>query len=151
MNETVEKLCWIGQKFDFMKSYIYHFTLCFFLGIVFCLGYRSFQSEVIPIPAQEESDSVKLFRIIKNGKFGFIDKKGNVVIEPKFDDVQDFSEDLALVTLNKQKVFIDKTGKLVIEPKDFEPINGFTNGLARGNVINKKRYTKVELTQLKDI
>lgn len=124
-----------------MRNYVYLFTLCFAL-VFLCVGCKGLQNDVTTVSAQEKTESVKLFRIIKNGKFGFIDKKGNIVIEPKFDDVQDFSEDLALVTLNRKKGFIDKTGKLVIEPKDFEPINGFTDGLARGNVTNRGRYTK---------
>lgn len=82
------------------------------------------------------------FPIIINGKFGFIDKTGNVVITPKFDEIMPFSEGLALVVLNHKKIFIDKTGKVVIEPKNFEPINNFTDGLARGEVTNRKRYNK---------
>lgn len=82
------------------------------------------------------------FAFYKNGKFGFIDRHGKVVIEPKFDDVQDFSKGLALLSFNGKKVFIDRTGKVVIEPKDFEPINGFTDGLARGNITTRSPYTK---------
>ena len=110
--------------------------------MLFCVGCNNLQTDVMSVAAQETETPVRLFRILKNGKFGFIDVKGNVVIEPKFDDVQDFSEGLALVSLNRQKVFIDRTGKVIITPKDFEPINGFTDGLARGNVINRERYTK---------
>lgn len=103
--------------------------------------------ELLSKPSDEmhgkaQQTPVRLLRIIKNGKFGFIDFKGNVVIEPNFDNVQDFSEGLALVSLNGNRVFINETGETVITPKNFEPINGFTEGLARGNVTNRERYTK---------
>ncbi|HEF3474383.1 TPA: WG repeat-containing protein, partial [Campylobacter coli] len=52
-----------------------------------------------------------------NGKWGFIDKNGEFVIEPKFDGVGNFSEGLARVELNGKYGFIDKSGKIVIEPK----------------------------------
>ena len=124
-----------------MKFKIVILIICFAFSTLFCVSCSNLQSDAMRVAAQEKT-SVRLFRIIKNGKFGFIDGKGNVVIEPKFDDVQDFSEDLALVSLNGKKGFIDKTGKLVVVPKDFEPINGFTDGLARGNVTSRERYTK---------
>ncbi|ECH5021687.1 WG repeat-containing protein, partial [Campylobacter coli] len=49
--------------------------------------------------------------------WGFIDKSGKIVIEPKFDGVGNFSEGLAGVELNGKWGFIDKSGKIVIEPK----------------------------------
>jgi len=92
--------------------------------------------------ANDTAAATRLFRIIKNGKFGYIDNKGNIIVEPEFDDAQDFSEDLALVSFHGKKVFINRAGKIVIAPKDFEAINGFTNGLARGNILDTSPYTK---------
>lgn len=86
--------------------------------------------------------NARLFRIFEDKKFGFIDRSGKVVIEPQFEWVEDFSEGLALVSLNGTKEFIDQTGRVVLVPKDFEVINGFTDGLARGNITNKSSYTK---------
>ncbi|MGH9956809.1 MAG: WG repeat-containing protein, partial [Pyrinomonadaceae bacterium] len=96
----------------------------------------------MPGGVAEAHASTRLFRIFKDKKFGFIDRSGKVVIEPKFDWVEDFSEGLALVDLNRTKEFIDETGKVVLVPKDFEVINGFTDGLARGNITNQSSYTK---------
>lgn len=112
------------------------------LLICLCNSCSNQKSSAMIVDIKETKSSTRLFRIFKNRKFGFIDSKGKIVIEPKYDDVQDFSEDLALVSLNGKKIFIDRTGKIVIEPKDFEPINGFTNGLARGNITTKSPYTK---------
>lgn len=52
-----------------------------------------------------------------NGKWGFIDKSGKIVIESKFDSGGHFSEGLAGVGLNGKWGFIDKNGEFVIEPK----------------------------------
>ena len=97
---------------------------------------------MVTVSAQKADEPRHLFRIIRGGKFGFIDDKGSVVIEPTFDQAQDFSENYALVSVDRKKVFIDVTGKVSIVPKDFEPINGFTDGLARGNVTSGERYSK---------
>ncbi|HEC1758418.1 TPA: WG repeat-containing protein [Campylobacter lari] len=48
-------------------------------------------------------------------KYGFIDKQGNLVIEAKYDVINDFNEGLARVELNEEYGFIDKQGNLVIE------------------------------------
>jgi hypothetical protein len=120
------------------------------LGLIVCLNLLAFScashdrrpSGVLSVAAKEAEGTARLFRIFENGKFGFIDRRGSVVIEPKFDEVEDFSEGFALVSFNGKKGFIDGTGKLVIVPKDFEVINGFTDGLARGNITTTSPYTK---------
>jgi len=48
--------------------------------------------------------------------YGFIDKNGKVVIEPQFDNVEDFSEGLEQVKKDGKEGYIDKIGKVVIEP-----------------------------------
>ncbi|MCY7345924.1 MAG: WG repeat-containing protein [Pyrinomonadaceae bacterium] len=69
-----------------------------------------------------------------DGKCGFIDKTGKLVIEPKYKKIGYFSEGLAAVsedstftTLGKYG-YIDKTGKLVIEPK-YSSNGAFSEGL----------------------
>jgi len=44
---------------------------------------------------KKADESTPLFSIEQNGKWGFIDKTGKIVIEPKFDIAWDFSEGLA--------------------------------------------------------
>lgn len=57
----------------------------------------------------------------QNGKWGFIDRKGNVVITPQFDSTDKFSGGLACVSLNGKHGLINKTGKFVI-PAEYDMI-----------------------------
>lgn len=63
----------------------------------------------------------------KEFAYGFIDKKGNFVIEPVYDEVRDFSEGFAAVKKDYKWGFVDKTGALRI-PLQFSnepmPFNG---------------------------
>ena len=67
---------------------------------------------------------------MKNGKFGYKDKVGNVVVECKYDAAYKFSEGLACVRLNGKWGFIDKLGREVIKCK-YDTANDFSGGLAR--------------------
>ena len=53
----------------------------------------------------------------KSGKFGFINKKGQVVIEPIYDDVENFNDGIAKVKLYNLYGFINKKGQIIIEIK----------------------------------
>ena len=69
--------------------------------------------------------SVKgLRRVKKDGKWGFIDKNGKVVIEPQYDFAEPFSEGLGKVKKDGKWGFIDKSGKVVIEPQ-FDDVECF--------------------------
>jgi hypothetical protein len=50
-----------------------------------------------------------------NGKVGFIDKTGKVIVPPKYDDAEDFKEGLAWVKLNGKEFYIKifPDGKIV--------------------------------------
>jgi hypothetical protein len=69
-----------------------------------------------------------------NGKCGFIDKTGKIVVEPKYKQIGYFSEGLAAVSEEADKStgkfgYIDQTGNMVIEPK-FISKGAFSDGLA---------------------
>lgn len=68
----------------------------------------------------------------KDGKWGFIDKKGNVVIDFQYDGAMPFSEGRALVLKDDYMGFIDKKGNEVI-PCEYDNIGeeGFQDGVAR--------------------
>jgi len=65
-----------------------------------------------------------------DGKWGYIDKTGNTVINPQFEEANAFHEDLAAVKQNGKWGYIDKTGNIAIKPI-FDVAYEFTEGLAR--------------------
>ena len=78
---------------------------------------------VFSISAQE------LALVRENGKFGYIDKSGNYVIEPQFSKAKSFSEGRAAVEKSKKWGFIDTSGKWVIEP-EYDKVKYFNSGYA---------------------
>lgn len=71
-------------------------------------------------------------------KYGYIDQKGNIVIEPQFNIAYDFHEGLACVMKSKSGLFfdpkgkwgyVDKIGKIVIEAQ-FTYGDNFSEGIA---------------------
>jgi hypothetical protein len=72
-----------------------------------------------------------------DGKSGFVDKSGKVVINPQFGYAYSFSEGLALVLQDGKYGYIDKTGKIVISAQ-FEAASSFHGGKA--NFTNGKKY-----------
>ena len=81
------------------------------------------------------SDGMALVRM--NGKRGFINKEGKLVIPCKYDFADYFSEGLAPVEMNGKLGFINKEGNLVI-PCKYNYAESFSEGLA-GIVMNGKR------------
>ncbi len=90
-----------------------------------------------------------------NDKWGFVDRKGNVVIDYQYVDSKDFNEGLAPVKIKNKWGFIDIENKLVIKPI-YENVHLFSDSLAaiqlngkwgfidkKGNLIIEPKYTSV--------
>ncbi len=77
-----------------------------------------------------EREEIKYFQVIKNGKTGFRDLDGNIVIEPKFDNAEMFSEGYSSVQVGKKYGLIDETGKFVLPLQSYEFLGSVHNGLA---------------------
>ncbi len=60
---------------------------------------------------------VELFPAELDGKWGFIDRYGQIAIGPQYECAWDFTEGLARVQVKGLRGFIDRTGKMVVEPK----------------------------------
>ena len=72
--------------------------------------------------------------IQQNGKWGYIDSTGKIVIKPQFVSAEEFSEGLAAIENEHGKHgFIDESGAIVIEPK-FDNWTDFSEGLAAVSV-----------------
>ena len=57
------------------------------------------------------SSAQVLLPIKKDGKYGYINEKGEVVIQPKYEFANQFYDGLASVKIEGKKGFIDKGGK----------------------------------------
>ena len=69
------------------------------------------------------------FAAIRVGdKYGYVDAKGRMVIEPQFTEVGDFSGGLAPVRLKQRWGVIDKKGRYVVIPR-YEGLGQFSEGL----------------------
>jgi len=69
------------------------------------------------------------FPFYKEGKYGFIDEEGKVMIEPQYEVVEPYTEGLGLVVKNGELGFLNKAGDLVI-PFDYDDGEPFYEGLA---------------------
>jgi beta-lactamase regulating signal transducer with metallopeptidase domain len=71
-----------------------------------------------------------------NGKYGYVNRQGEIVIEAIFDMAWPFEEKLAGVKIGDKWGFIDTTGNFVIEPQ-FDQITSFKDGVAVVKTNNK--------------
>lgn len=54
-----------------------------------------------------------LAKVIKDGKSGFVDKTGKVIVPPQYDNVYSFDEGLAGVRKDGETFYIDQKGNRV--------------------------------------
>jgi hypothetical protein len=90
-----------------------------------------------------EREGIKYFQVEKNGKTGFRDLDGKIVIEPIYDMAEMFSEGFSAVQVGDKWGLIDESGKYIIEPK-FEYLGSVHNGLASYRVNDKYGFIGVK-------
>lgn len=78
---------------------------------------------VFPILAQE------LALVRENDLYGYINTKGDYVIEPQFKEAESFSGKLAAAIQDKKWGFINNSGKWVIQP-EYDKVKEFNSGYA---------------------
>jgi hypothetical protein len=81
----------------------------------------------------------RLFPIKKDGKWGLIDKRGKIIIQPQFKNITYWSEGLTGVEIGKIWGFIDNSGKLVI-PAKFDSAGIFSEGMATVRINGKHGF-----------
>lgn len=84
-----------------------------------------------PVPAElahELADS-GLVRFVDDGLLGFMDRDGNVVIEPRFAAALPFSQERSAVAVDGKWGFIDLAGNWIVAPRFFDA-DSFAHGIA---------------------
>ena len=98
--------------------------------LLICIALTACTSQTGEKNDKEKSDR---FPIVVDGKWGYIDHTGTIVVTPQFDLAWHFSEGLAFVRIggrdNGKWGCIDKTGKYIINPQ-FDDTWSFSEGLA---------------------
>ncbi len=90
-------------------------------------------------PQREPLPEGAIVKFNRKGKWGYRDRKGNVVIQPDYDDAFEFSEDLACVERDGKLGYIDKKGEQVIDFK-YDSATSFADGLASVTIGEKSGY-----------
>lgn len=76
------------------------------------------------------------------GKWGFIEKTGAMVISSQFERAESFSEGLAAVLISDKWGFVDTESRIRINPQ-FDSVRSFEGGLARVNIDEKWGFIDV--------
>ncbi len=94
-------------------------------------------------PTREPLPPDAIVKFNRKGKWGYRDRKGNVVIQPDYDDAFEFSEDLACVEKDGKNGYIDKNGNVVVDFK-YDTATSFSDGLASVTIGEKSGYIDKE-------
>lgn len=93
-------------------------------------------TQKVEVPASQSSNNINLVPILVPSKnyfgtrYGLIDRSGNIIVQPQYEDVRPFSEGMAAVRKGFNWGFIDSTGKEIIKP-EYSAVSDFKNGFAR--------------------
>ena len=106
--------------------------------------YYNFEFEEQPASTFLKSNSIFLSK--QDGKYGFVDSEGNVIVDYQYDDATELNEDgYAAVNVGGQWGCIDKDGKTVVDPiydlDDYLEID-FVGIWHKGRELNMNYYTQ---------
>ncbi|HET8540314.1 MAG TPA: WG repeat-containing protein [Anaeromyxobacter sp.] len=101
----------------------------------------------LAVNAAATQEQGTVFRILREGKWGYVDRSGRVVIAPRFQRAERFSEGLAAVEDGAALGYVDAAGKLVLVPEQAPAgvlHRPFSSGLAAVRV--GQRYGYIDRT-----
>ncbi|MDA2920853.1 WG repeat-containing protein [Desulfobacterota bacterium AH_259_B03_O07] len=90
-----------------LRKSVFFFLLIYLLVVASSCNEKESKQEMI--------GSIRLYPVILNGKVGYINDTGKIVIKPQFDGASIFSEGLAFVEINGKVGHINRAGKIVIK------------------------------------
>ncbi len=110
--------------------------------VLICVAILAFSSGALG----KHREPSGLFLIERDGKSGFIDRAGTVVIEPQFDYANEFYEGLACAKIGDNWFYIDQAGQKVIEFKQkIDHAHDFSDTFVKDGKI-----TQAELTSTRE-
>ena len=143
----------VFERYDFIANYSEGLVKVFDEGRVFFLDYtgelaidflyeyyghdnRGFSDGLCSMSIEDESGE---------GKHGFINKKGKMVIPQIYDETYDFENGYARVVLNDTMRLIDKKGKLIVKSnyKSFRVLDKELYRVMVWNDVKKEWYYKI--------
>ena len=86
-------------------------------------------------------------KVKKDGKWGYINTKGEQIVECKFDYVGDFKDGLAMVEKDGKRGYINTKGEQIVECK-FDYVGDFKDGLAMVEKDGKRGYINTKGEQI---
>jgi hypothetical protein len=91
--------------------------------------------------ADKDPDAIEWLKDYKEPslQWGFIDTKGKLIIESKYDDLRDFDKGLAIANYKGKWGFINEAGTYVIQPLYLDAHN-FQDSIALVQAFNKKYF-----------
>lgn len=105
------------------------FSLAFLLLIITLIIPLTSSSQSLIQSQNDIEYGNSLIRVFSNGKVGYIDTTGKIIIEPKFANAYDFFEGLAPARVSGRFGFINTKGEFVVQPK-YDYAEAFRNGRA---------------------
>lgn len=89
----------------------------------------SFLSAILFQSIKSDAQEIALFSIEEEGKYGFINQSGDVVIDPQYLEVNEFNEGFAGVRIDGRYGFINSKGELAL-PAIYDYVGRFQQGIA---------------------
>lgn len=89
----------------------------------------SFLSAILFQSIISDAQEIALFSIEEEGKYGFINQSGDVVIDPQYLEVNEFNEGFAGVRIDGRYGFINSKGELAL-PAIYDYVGRFQQGIA---------------------
>ena len=94
-------------------------------------GYTFENGGYVPLYTEDEPlFSEGLAAVCSDGRWGYANADGKLVIEPAYDAAGRFSYGLAPVSKDGKNFYIDVTGEKAIDASDYDEIFPFVNGYA---------------------
>jgi hypothetical protein len=90
-----------------------------------------------------QREGIKYFQVVKDGKYGFRDLDGKIVIDAIFDMAEMFSEGLSTVQVGQKYGLIDENGSYVLPLSPFDYLGSVHDGLASYRANNKYGFIDI--------